>query len=1310
MTGEMDFEGSHAPSAINTTKEFGVALTKLRDRAGMSVRSVAQAVGVPRATIGDYFAGKSLPGVEMSWVLPKILVQCGVSDPVVVETWLQALIRVRRTPGPVPANSPAPYRGLESFQPEDAEWFHGRDQLVQSVVNHVHARRRRGGLLFVIGPSGVGKSSLLRAGLIPALGAEPTDGDAPRWLWRLLTPGRSPLGQLVESLTGSVRAAEELEGRLRVDPSEARCVARELVKSLTALNHTASRLLIIVDQFEELFMVPITDAERLVFIDVLCALAAADSPMVVVLGMRSDFYDKAVWYRQLAAALQAPTVVVGPMSEDELRAAIIQPAQRARADIEDGLVELLLRDFQPLDSDGRHAHDSGALPLLSHALLATWRSGSRRKLTTAGYLATGGVAHAVGQSANTVYLSLTETQQRVARSLFLRLVHLGDRSVDTRRRVTREELPDHPNADLVEVLARFVEQRLITVDADTVQISHEALVHAWSRLREWLDADREGLRVHRRLQTAAISWQEAGYDPSSLYRGVSLAAAQEWADAADHTAELNAVEFSFLNASLEEQARQSRDKRKQVRRLRQWVAALVVAVLVAGGLVIAVFELRSNALNDRNLAVSRHAALQAADLRSTDPALAAQLALAAYRIAPTSEARSSLLDAGVGPMVSRVRGSDGTIANAVSPDGQVLATGGADGIVRLWRVSDQGRLDQVGSTFAAAPNSIYGAAINGTGRLLAVTGLDRVLRLWDISDPTHPEPLPDPQLSLPGTGYAVTFSPGGQYLAVVGQGGIRVWTLDLFGMPDSLALATALDGDIKAVAFSPDGQLLAAGGLGQSVHFWRLDGSSPPSSLDTPITGLPSGVYSLVYSPDGQTLAIGSGNRAVYMWDVRNPDRPVLNGEPLTGFTGPVYAVEYSDDGRWLAAGSSDSTVYLWETVTRRQLAFLPHSGPVTGVVYLPNSHKLITAAADGYARLWTLPGGVITGLPGPVSTIAFGPSSPELAVSSSAGGVSGDEGTVEWWDISDPHHPVPTGHAVESPVGASRFTGASVLSPNGQLLAVGSSDGSSRLWDVRTPTNPVLLGEPLTGPTASLQTLAFTPDSRILAIGGDDHRVFLWDLRTPAAPHLLAILTDSQNIVMTVAFSPDGHLLAAASADHKVYLWDISDPTRPRLVQRIFGHTNYAYAVAFSPDGNTLAVGSADKTVSLWDIRDNTQPRQIGQSLVGPTNYVYAVTFASDGRLLTAVSTDGTVWLWDISRIERPHVFATLRATDSVFAVAVSPDGQTLAAGTTDKSVRLWSLDPEKAATSICTTAGNTINEAEWEQYIPDLDYNPPC
>src|SRR3569833_1699042 len=306
-------------------------------------------------------------------------------------------------------------------------------------------------------------------------------------------------------------------------------------------------LVVVVDQFEEVFTDGCAEADRTAYLRALRAIAARP-PAAVVIGLRADFYARALRHPELAEILQNSQVVVGPMSEAELRQAILSPARKAGASLEDGLVDLLISDLRASAHD-QEAGDAGALPLLSHALLATWQRRHRRTLTIADYRDSGGIGGAVARTAESAYAGRSGPQQRIARQIFLRLVHIADDTGDTRRRITADELP--PGDEVTEVLDHYIDQRQITVADEEFAIVHEALLAAWPRLRAWLDADRVGLRTHRRLTFAAEVWRDSGRDLNTLLRTVRHDDAAEWAEVCRHAAALNALEREFLAASLD---------------------------------------------------------------------------------------------------------------------------------------------------------------------------------------------------------------------------------------------------------------------------------------------------------------------------------------------------------------------------------------------------------------------------------------------------------------------------------------------------------------------------------------------------------------------------------------------------------------------------------------------------------------------------------------------------------------------------------------------------------------------------------------
>jgi WD40 repeat protein/transcriptional regulator with XRE-family HTH domain len=1250
------------PARILTRRDFAVALTRVRDLSGLTVRDVAKAAGVPHGTMGDYYAGRHLPPLRADR-LPGILRVCGVSDPEEIAGWLEALRRVRPRPGPRSEEIRAPYRGLASFQVEDAEWFFGREALTAALVARV--RERREGVLAVTGPSGSGKSSLLRAGLIPALAETATP--------LLVTPGADPIGELAARLADLAGHAVDAVAEIRREPARAAELATE-------------RLVVVVDQFEEVFTDGCSESERTAYLRALQAIAARP-PAAIVIGLRADFYARALRHRELADILQTAQIVVGPMSETELRRAILSPASKAGVSLEDGLADLLISDLRASARD-QEAGDAGALPLLSHALLATWQRRHRRTLTIADYRDSGGIGGAVARTAESAYAGLSHPQQRIARQIFLRLVHIADDTEDTRRRITADELP--PGDHVIEVLDHLIDQRLVTVTDEEFDLVHEALLVAWPRLRAWLDADRVGLRAHRRLTVAAEVWRDSGHDPNTLLRTERLADAAEWAEDPRHAADLNALERDFLAAGRDHERAEQRSARRRSRRRQQLLAVLAVLSLAATALAAIAFRQRTLADDQRDMAISRRVAVEAGKLRAKDVDLAGQLSLAAYRVAHTQEARSSLLESYSGPAVTRVLGPPGVLQTvAFTPDGRRMATGGTDRTVRLWNVADRAHPVPVGVPLRGHRDTVYSVAFGPGGRL-ASGGGDGAVYLWGTGG--HAVRMP---AGPRGTVYSVAFSPDGRTLAA-GSADSHIYLWDLTGAPVPLA---GPGGAVQSVAFSPDGRTLAAGTAGGKVRLWSLSGR--PRPLGSPRTASAKAVFAVAFSPDGRTLASGGADDTVRLWSL--PGLTAL-GRPLTGPKGWVNSVAFAPAGRDLAAASSDGQVWIWDRTSHTNTASLPHPGPVTAVVFLTEG-SLATSAADGAARIWDLPGPVMSARSGDIFSTTVSTHGHVLATASS-------DDTAQLWNLADPRHPLPLGPAIRDDVRVGRASGASALSPDGRTLAIGGVDGGSQLWDVADPAHPVPLPARLTGPAAAIQGFAFRPDGRLIAAGGNDRKVWLWDVADPRHPIRMPTLSGPTNYAYAPVFSPDGHTLAAGSADFHVHLWDVTDPRHPAVLGRpLTGHTSYAFTTAFSPDGRTLATGSADNRVLLWDVTDRRRPRAYPVPLTGPDNYVWSVAYDGTGRLLAATAGDGSVWLWDVRDPRHPKSVATITGSpDAVYTDVFDQGRPILITAGVGRTVRLWNTDATQAAAGLCATAGTAITRAEWRHYLPERPYRPPC
>jgi WD40 repeat protein/transcriptional regulator with XRE-family HTH domain len=1297
---DQSFPGTELPDPgrITSQQDFGRELTLARRQAGLTVRQVARASGIPASTAGDYFAGRHLPPAGQPELLPEILAACGITDEAETERWLEALSRIRRAPGRRPARGQAPYRGLASFQPDDAAWFFGREELVLHLVRLATGVGAPGLALAVVGPSGSGKSSLLRAGLVPRLrtGSAARQGGRPVVL---ITPGDEPLASLAVGL--APLAPHGGAGR-----TDAALVARELRAApdrfARLIGRSADSPAIILDQFEETFTGDASEAERQEFVT---ALSALSGTTLVVLGLRADFYGHALRYPELARSLQDRQIVVGPMSASQLRRAVVEPARKAGLDIEDGMVELLLADMRPPAGPGPAAagHEAGALPLLSHALLATWERSHGSRLTVADYQASGGIRDAIARTAEAAYATLDSDGKQSARRLFLRLVHVADDARETRARVPLSDLPGDAAATAA-VLERFVEERLVTLDVATAEITHEALLDAWPRLRSWIDADREDIRVRRFITAAAQAWADAGRETAALLRGGQLALARDWAAIEANRALLSQLARDFIDAGVAEQREQQTAQRRRTRRLRQLVGALTALVLITVGLAGYAFQQRHMATIAKNLAESRSVAVEAEQVRPDDPALAGQLSLAAYRITHSSGALASLLESSGEPMAARKFDSNRAVQSvALSPNGNLLAVAAADGTLRLLNVSRPGHPQLTGMVSEQGQaDALYAAAFSPDGRVLAAAGADGSVGLWNVGDPRHPVSLG--LLTGPkNPTYSLAFSQDGSMLAA-GSADDEAWlwhVADLAHLVRAGVPLTGATGYVQAVAFSPDGKLLAAGSADHMVRLWNVSNPAKPVPAGKPLTGPADAVDAVAFSLNGQMLAAGSYDDKVWLWHVSNPAKPV-GTKPFLGATGWVMAVAFCPDGQVLAEGGSDGRVLIWNIATHALIGVFPHPQPVTSVAW-DGEHMLIDGDGDGYVRDWRVPPpGLLTG--SQVNSVAYSPGGGELAV-------GGDD--LQLWN--------PATHTLTAtakpPGGRHNLVKAVAFAPVGNLIATGYADGKIQLWRPGAHLTP--LGTPQTASqiraasTNLVEFVAFRPGGTILASGADDGTVRLWNVADPAKPRLLSTVRDSPGaIVYSVAFSPSGHVLAAASSNDLVRLWNVSDPAHPTPVgMPLRGPANYAYSVAFSPSGRILAVGSADRDIRLWDVADPDHPQRIGPMLTGPSGYVHSVAFSHGGRVLAAGNTDGSVWLWNLTSPHDPHLIATLTGpTGHVYSVEFSPDGHTLAAADSAGQVWLWDTRASDAIARICAMAGQPLSRAEWQTYIPGRPYAPPC
>jgi transcriptional regulator with XRE-family HTH domain len=873
--------------AEQTAQSFGGLLRQLRTEARLTQEELADAAHLSPRSVSDLERGVNRTARKDT---AEFLAEALGLDGPARESFVAAArgrgpaeevlaAREGRTPGVARWLRGCPYRGLLPFGETDAGVFYGRERLAAHLAVKLADRGSHGGVVVVTGASGSGKSSLLRAGLLPILALGQQIPGSDRWPRLVMTPTKDPLTELAARLAaiGGPDALAVRDGLAR-HPDQAHLAVRSAV---LAARHDGepptpgdgpgdgtARLVLIVDQFEQVFTLnPDLDgqATRQAFITALCSAAAnpvgpgLEPPALVVIAVRGDFWDRCAAVPELADALQDGQFVVGPMTESELRVAITGPAEAAGLRIDPALTDTILGDLRAAGADG----SAGVLPLLSQAMALTWEQRKGAWLTSHGYAQAGGVSHAVQTGADRVYESLSAGQQALARDM-LRSMTVASRDGGLARRpVTREDLyaglPGAARADIDAVLDAFAAERLAVLDDDKAQLSHDVLLRAWPRLRGWLEEDQASWILYSQLGDAAVAWHDSGDDPSFLYRGSQLAALQQavlrWSAHPARSPVLTGTQRDFLRASERAAVRSSRLRRGAFAVL----ALLTVLAVAASGLA---FSQRGAAIRQRDQAIYNQLIAEALQFGASNTTFAAQLTLAAYRIRPTQDLASRLLNTENTPLSSPITtGTAGVNSVAFSAAGHTLASGNSGGIIRLWNVADTARPRPLGSirTGAAAVDWV---AFSPDGRTLASGSLNGAIRLWDITDITHPRPLGKPLTGGTGTVYSVAFSPGGRTLASGGiDGAVRLWDLTIPAHPRPLGQPlTGAAAAVVSVAFSPDGRTLASGSLDGTIRLWNL----PQTVLAGPVDA----AESVAFSPDGHTLASGSLDGTTRLWNL----------------------------------------------------------------------------------------------------------------------------------------------------------------------------------------------------------------------------------------------------------------------------------------------------------------------------------------------------------------------------------------------------------------------------------------------------------
>ena len=1163
-----------------------------------------------------------------------------------------------RTVQPGRAHAACPFKGLEPFDVGDAELFFGRERLVAELV----ARLPGTSLLGVIGPSGSGKSSAVRAGLLPALAAGVLPGSE-RWARVLLRPGEQPRAALDGALGGvPLRAALR-----RVEPGE--------------------RLLVVVDQFEEVFTVCTEPAERAAFLDELASAADADTDgrLLVVLALRADFYGACAGHPRLARLLGANHVLVGPMRPDELGRAIEEPAAAAGLVVEPELAARLVEE-----TAGR----TGGLPLLSTTLLELWERRSGDRMTIRAYERTGGLNGAVARLAERAYDRLSPAEAAVARNMLVRLAGAGEAEAAVKRQVPLAELDLGRDAAARRVLDVLTANRLVTVGGDTVEVAHEALLREWPRLRSWLEQDAEARRLHRHVTLAAREWDAGGRDPGELYRGARLASALDLA--AEHSGALNRLEREFLDEARLVSEREAVRARRMNRRLRLVLAAALVALVAAGALGLVALDQRGDARRTATVAEAQRLGAQALTVDELDRALL--LARTGVALDDSVATRGNLLAA----LLRVPHGSLGVLPDvrdnaiygiALSPRGDRIAVGDHVGEVRLFDARTRREL----ASYRLQQGLVQRLAFSPDGATLAVAGQEPENEppgaLIDVLDARTLERrqrivLPPP----PGGGFAgasPVFTADGRELTVVQS------PLSRPG-PQSVYRVDLSAGAVAGRPFrSPDGALDPAYSSDRRRLFATNAEEDLTYELDTSdlrvIARHPAGGNAVALHPDEEVLAVGGQDGSVRFLDLPSGRVRRLAGK----HDAEVSAMEFAADGRTLLSGDSKGGLIAWDVkhrVVRERLA--GHAAEVSTLEITPDGRTAITAGSnDGQVAFWDLDDSrrLVRRVPLASRFVADESTPRGVAVSPDDRtlAVTHEHGTVELIDTATLEPRDVLRKAFDGPALATDF------SPNGRLLAVAGDKGELGLWDARTLA-PVRRLEGLRGWT---QAVAFSPDGRRVAAGdwSADNRLLIWDV---ASGRQTASASDFHPGELT--FSPDGRLLAGAGREHGV---EVRDVASGRLVGKP-ALDEFARSVAFSPNGRLLFVGLYNGTGTFFSTKDW---KPVGPGIRGHGQRILTARFTPDGRTLATASADGTAQLWDVA--SRRSVGAPLVVQRDVFVAGLmSRDGSYLYALPTGTEGMRLALAPRLWRDLACRIAGRELTEREWEEVLPERPYQKVC
>lgn len=1218
----------------------------------------------------------------------------------------------------------SPFRELLPFTEQDRAVFHGRGHETHRLLELLEEQQVP--VLPVLGASGVGKSSLISAGLLAHL------GNTTHLIARIPHGLRLTAEEL---LAWALASAGDADTSTPHWDERWRALARQLGDEhglRTALEQTLARhpgpskLLLVVDQFETLLAdAPETASKLDTMLGVLTARRTDGSrPAQAVVVARIDFLSQIEQLPILRAAWEATHVVVAPMTRDQLHAALTLPLEEhAGIRYADGLVEQLLRDTPS---------GAAALPMLEYTLSQLWQRQEYGVLTAASYQELGGVEGAlVNNAERTLWGWADESEREALERIFIQLVRpaeqldAGERGPDTLRVADRTQFSEHDWS----LIHRLASTRLVVVTRrpnglDAAELAHQALVESWPRLRDWVEDNRTFRSWQEDLRRTMRTWQEQGQPPGLTLDRPRLKEADHWfGTRAD---QIPAEEADFVRHS---GLLRARERRRRTLRFTALCMALVVASAAA---VVAVRQSQDSSAQHR-INLARKLVGEAVELDAAQPDLAKQLRIAAFRIAPTRDTYNAL---------SAALPLPGTIADpeatALSSGGGLLAIAGGR-TARLWRLTDH--------AFLAAPaveGTSTAVALSSDGSLLVVGSSKGTIGLWDTAHPDRPQRLAE-VTGPSGPVRGLALSPDGRTLAAIGwDRNVRAWQITDRARPGLLPLPEADTGQTSGVAVSPDGRTVAAADLARGVRLWDL--ADPQHPLGRVGTQPPNTARAVAFAPDGRTLAASGDGETVHLWDVNDPHGLTVP-KVLGKQGGTSAAVAFSPNGRTLAvtrATPEFGDTKLWDFTTPEHPVELPAlKGGSAALAFTPDGRTLATLgrsdhktlSAPDRVELWDTGGGAVRTALATVTN----PKWPQLTVTPTAAVdengrllVTGTHDGAFLWDLSNPREPQPAAQLDAARGSGTEVAGMTSVALRGHLLAIGRTRAAKEgddvvatvsLWDVADPRSPVAISSTGIGRTTSWAQVqvTFSPDGRMLTAALNFNELRLLDVTDPAHPTVRGAVPTNGRGAPVASFDPSNTVLSVSegaplnNSDTDSQLWDLSDPDHPTALTALTARLGRVTATALSPRQRLLAASGADGVLTFWDIRQLGAPKRLGTAS-GVTGPLRSLRFSPDGTALVGMDDGGGVHLWDVSTPEHASATADFLPLDgdsdnlAALTALRGGGGRFLLAAGSLGTIVVRDTAPEALLQRLCAASGVPLDAANWKHYLPGIDYQAPC